>query len=1000
MAVIKSKKIAFFGINRRYIRLIILAIFMAVLWYLYNWGGNFLRPLAVRQIAELTGAKVEINSFDFKLDGRVRIYGLSILPNAQASLTEPIIKVGRVDARFRLLSLLLFRPALKRIDVRDFDINIEQDTDTKQWNISTFKFKKPSKFNRQPPSVRVRNGSVCYTRIDSGVKKLMARVKVESGFALGDSGKDEYNFHLQSGGKGSNWITGKWYKGYPGKVILSGNISTAGISLFQSPLNIGNFNIDLVYDANDIALNGFSVNIGDKTNVDIRGRVKDYTQRAEFLFNIKAGNLPVVREPMPNAFVYTNTTEMVGGFIPMLQLFFDYFEPTGTVDIDVELSGRLSKMSETKCLGTINCKDSSIQFKKFPYRVENINGELTVTEDSVTMDGLKGTHNRVDVTMNGYSRGFGETWDCNICLYSDNMLLDDELYQALPVHYKKLWFAFSPSGFASGRFCIFAEPGGEQDSVLEAELEDVAIASQYFPYPIESIRGSFSATQDQCRIAGIKAKCNGGDILLDGAITEISSEVPKYEIHITSPAAEIDKWLDEDLIESFFVGASAEMISNVELGGKVNLDISVSNSSGEKPEYKILVQCLNNTADLKKFALPLKDITGKLIISADRTEIIDLAATIAEGVQTEAKQSQVRVNGAVSADSNGINDILISIKANDIAFDNRLGVMLAGELEKVYRQIAPTGRFDLDFEKIKMTSLQIDQKQMEVAGDVIFKNCSFGSDRGIDKFDGNLRIDGLYQFGSGVDKAGLFLTAKSMYVKDRPITNLKMPIAYDADEKILVIDDFVADCLGGKIIGSAKIDNSSPNNPGRYDFRVSFDGVDAAGFIRPSAEHRGLINGLVGGELGIQGNINDDASHIGRLKAAVGNLKNRKSGLVEKLQTVLGEVISGNFIFTDMVMDSYVKGRQLHIEQFSLYGPFFWLKGAGRLDLNTYDIDMTLTLYSFDSDKEPTFIESLVAGLIPALLKIEVTGNYSDPKIKAVPLPILKDSLGVIGTRS
>ena len=98
-------------------------------------------------------------------------------------------------------------------------------------------------------------------------------------------------------------------------------------------------------------------------------------------------------------------------------------------------------------------------------------------------------------------------------------------------------------------------------------------------------------------------------------------------------------------------------------------------------------------------------------------------------------------------------------------------------------------------------------------------------------------------------------------------------------------------------------------------------------------------------------------------------------------------------------MDSYIRGRELYIEDFSLYGPFVWLKGAGKLDLNTYNIDLKLSLYSFDSEKEPSFIESLTAGLSPALLKVEVVENYSDPKIKIIPLPILKNPFGIIGVK-
>ena len=971
---------------------------MASLWYFYNRAGNMLRPVAVRQIAELTGAKVQINSFDFKLDGRVRIYGLSIAPGDKSDFGNAIVKIGRLDARFGLLSLLMRKPALKKITIKDFDINIEYDTEARLWNIGTLRFKRPSKLKTKPPSIKVRDGSVSYSAITAGVRKTLAKIAIDSGSARGDVHNDVYDFHIQSADAASNWITGKWSKGNPSRISLSGNIRTAPISLFASPLNIGDFTADMSYDTNDINVNVISVNIGSQTSVNIKGAVKDYTDRGDFLFNVKAGNLSVVREPAPNAFVYTNAKELVGNFIPMLQMFFDYFIPAGQVDIDVKLSGKIGDMAKTKCIGKIYCRDSSIQFRKFPYILDDITGELDVTENSVAMNNLKGRHGRVDVTIDGYSKGLRQSWDCDIRLASDNMLLDDDLYRALPKHYKKLWFTFSPSGLASGQFIITAKPGETPETRLEASLDNAAIASRYFPYPIENITGSFRATTDQCSMTDIKAVCNGADIFMNGEITETSSELPKYKINIKSPRTDIDKWLNKDLKGKILSEKTFEMISQLQVGGKVDLDIDISNGQQDKPEYKILVNCLNNTVDLKKFALSLKDITGQLTIAANKMEITNLSAAIANSIQTETEKPRIRISGTVSADANGINSALLGLKANDIAFDNRLGLALAGELKKVYRQIAPTGRFDLYFEKIKMTKSQINRKQLELVGNVIFKNCSFGSNRGIDKFNGELQLDGLYRLGSGMEDAEFFLTAQNVLVKKRLLENLKMPIVYKAKTKTMIIDEFVADCLGGKIIGSAKLNNSSPNLPGQYDFRLSFDNVDAAEFIRPASEQRGRINGMAGGELDIHGNINDDASHIGRLRATISKLKERPSGPIEKLQTAVTEIITG-VTFTDMVMDSYIRGRELYIEQFSLYGPFVWLKGAGKLDLNTHNIDLKLSLYSFDSEKEPSFFESLTAGLSPALLKVEVAGNYSDPNIKIIPLPILRNPLGVIGTK-
>ena len=55
-------------------------ILAVVLWLVFILAGRALRQIAIGQIIELTNAKVEAKSVDFKLDGSVFIEELVIRP--------------------------------------------------------------------------------------------------------------------------------------------------------------------------------------------------------------------------------------------------------------------------------------------------------------------------------------------------------------------------------------------------------------------------------------------------------------------------------------------------------------------------------------------------------------------------------------------------------------------------------------------------------------------------------------------------------------------------------------------------------------------------------------------------------------------------------------------------------------------------------------------------------------------------------------------------------
>ncbi len=102
-----------------------------------------------------------------------------------------------------------------------------------------------------------------------------------------------------------------------------------------------------------------------------------------------------------------------------------------------------------------------------------------------------------------------------------------------------------------------------------------------------------------------------------------------------------------------------------------------------------------------------------------------------------------------------------------------------------------------------------------------------------------------------------------------------------------------------------------------------------------------------------------------------------------------------------MLVDSYIKHNRLFFEKFDLSGEALAFNGSGWMDLQNQDIRLTLTARGRRlATAEPSILQSLTESLGQAVVRMEVAGNFYDPQVTTKTLPVLGDSLRILGTRS
>ena len=69
------------------------------------------------------------------------------------------------------------------------------------------------------------------------------------------------------------------------------------------------------------------------------------------------------------------------------------------------------------------------------------------------------------------------------------------------------------------------------------------------------------------------------------------------------------------------------------------------------------------------------------------------------------------------------------------------------------------------------------------------------------------------------------------------------------------------------------------------------------------------------------------------------------------------------------------------------------------MDLTNKKLDLHFVAGGKGLNPKPSFLGSLAIGLSSAFVEMEVKGDFDNPQIKTTTLPVIKRSLGILGTK-
>ena len=566
-------------------RCIITTIVLVILGTLYTLLVHKLPGLAIDQIGKLTQTTLIPESITLRLDGTVEIRDLVILPKKEALKESAILEADTVRVKFSRLSLLLLKPKLKHVLIRSFLLDAQFSKDVGLWNIDGMAINAP--ISGKPgvmPAIVLENGVLRYSTIEKGFINVLASIPVDASFELNEVTEQGHRFQIQTANilqkMGQSKLNGYWR---PGRVTLTGGLSSRDTPSMSRVWSIGAMAAQFDYD--------------DQKNYTLSTSILNFRSR--------------LTNPQP-AWEENKKQPIATSPIKALEQFFARYQPSGTANLEAEVSGNLNHLAQSNYEARLNCLDVSVLDRAFYYPIDHLTGLVTFTKNSISAKDLQGRHDITPLNIQFEANTSVSPTRYVIQARSDRLPLDADLFTALKEEHKELWRRFSPNGFSAFEFQRRRVSPTHVEKKLTIDLKDAQVTYMGFPYPLDHLTGTVVFQQDRTDVSNLKSQVANRQIAINGFSLKHPTH-SDFHMDVTAQNIPLDETLGRALPEELKTG-----YEQLKMTGQTDATISVRPDPNQPGQVIIHTDLTLHNATLHVLdkQLPLTQAHGNIALSS------------------------------------------------------------------------------------------------------------------------------------------------------------------------------------------------------------------------------------------------------------------------------------------------------------------------------------------------------------------------------------------------
>jgi len=722
-------------------------------------------------------------------------------------------------------------------------------------------------------------------------------------------------------------------------------------------------------------------------DMQIEGWTKGYGGQRQYQFQITSDRMVLDED------LYT-------ALRPDQKRLWDSFQPAGCIAVDYRLT-RSTPFDKRLAL-VVDLNDVTATYEKFPYPLTGLTGQLRLDHDSIAASDIRAHREGGQVRLDGKVTARGtERPIYYIAIDANDIPLDTTLRAALPEQYRQLYGQVDINGVADVQARVFTSSDVNSPDPIQfladVALENTSLRMEALPLPVLDIAAEVSVTPDSVNVRKSAGRYGPGQVTMTGGVRLASGGKPhQYHFEIATEQMPIDEAMMEVLPESI-----RSTVSAFELAGPVNLAVDVKKADSNEPAaYTATVECLGDTINHKRLPYPLRDVRGHIAIDATGVTFTGMEARPGQQPDWES-ESAIRIDGHMDLTDGRPGDATFALQAQDLLFTETLGQALPEALKGVYRDLSPRGPFDVNLPRLQITRDTSGRQGIDFGGHMDLKTCSLQVSGTGTELVGAVAFEGAYDTERGLSMGHLELAADRFTIKGKDVTDLKADIVYDPNSGCWSAHHFLGHCYGGKVLGDFQVD---PAGTGVFQYLVTtgLNRVDLQPFLRAGKADqeatKDYSSGILNAAFSLGARVGDGSSRLGVCRVDVADIQVGKVSPLANLLAVLRLTEPSDYAFDRMLIESYLRRNKLLISRFDLSGNNLAFTGGGTMNLPDGGIDLMLTARGKRiAAGQPSILQSLTEGLSGAVVRMEVTGKTDNPNVETKTLPVIEDSLNILG---
>ncbi|MCG8406367.1 MAG: AsmA-like C-terminal domain-containing protein [Phycisphaerales bacterium] len=639
---------------------------------------------------------------------------------------------------------------------------------------------------------------------------------------------------------------------------------------------------------------------------------------------------------------------------------------------------------------TIDLIDSQISVPSYPHPLEGVHGRLDVESDRIKIEELTGRCQGASVRLDGYAiLKATESPQVEIRVDAKGIRIDESFGAALPPDGRGAFAQFQPKGLVdlSGTLSYHDEASGLIWD-LNTHIYDTSIRYDHFPYRVEGVSGKVAIRPDRISIVDAHGRHNAAQINAHG---EVRRHEDGFAADLTFDADKLT--LDQELYQA--MPPSLKDVWNLlKPEGRVKVRTGlhfVSEADQRRRRHRTEIVPLDAKICFRGFALPLSSVTGRVLVTNRRVEILSLRGETDGGV--------IELSGEIELEGPGHRGTLI-VNATDMTFNKKLLTAMPRALRRFFQPMKPRGRFNLRLDPLRFETDMAGRTRWDFDGQIELTDAH--ADLGVELHNCNGTLAG----NGTITKAGhvsveLNADLAQTLLAGWHLENVKARILTDPITNVIHVEDARANLYDGEATGFAEIVRHQGDS--YYEASFTMRELQLSEYLKKRVrasraesdfDRSEMARGSVAGNLVLRGKTGKGGYREGAGEVFVSEAQVWKLPIILAIFQVLNLTPDEN-VFHDGRLKYYLSRDRLTLQKIDLQGKAISFIGGGSLDLRTDQLDVTLLAGSPVRIRVP-LLTDILEGASREIMEVQVTGTLGKPTIRPQPLKSLTAALKTI----